>query len=169
MRVLFLAVGGNRRRAVADEAARVVTEGGRATVVVAKERSWLDTPFAPGVEVVVRSGMELRSPPRSMEWLLLFRLPRKVYRTVGRGPLRAPVSLMGRLHERAARRVQRGVVLPLLRRRHKDGPGVLHGSSYDVIIVGDAASMPDAVKLTAGASADEVRPEVAYSLAHLTG
>jgi len=172
MRVLFLAADGTRRRAVADESARVVAEGGRAVVVIGKEKTWRDTDFAPGVELVVRAGLDLRSPARSMEWLLLFRLPRKVYRTVGRGPLRGPVSAMGRLHERVALSMQRGVVLPLHRRRYKDGPidggkHILHGSSFDVIVVADSASMPDALKLLAGAKADEVRPEVAYSLAHL--
>lgn len=167
MRVLFLAGDGTRRRAVAAESAQVVAEGGRAVVVVGREKTWDDTAFAPGVELVVREGLDLRSPARSMEWLLLFHLPRQVYRTVGRGPLRRPASAMGRLHERVALSVQRGVVLPLHRRRHKDGPRVLHGSSFDVIVVADAVSMPDALDLLAGAKADEVRPVVVYSLAHL--
>lgn len=167
MRVLFLAAEGMRRRAVAVESARVVAEGGRAVVVVGREKTWDDTDFAPGVELVVRAGLDLRSPARSMEWLLLFHLPRKVYRTVGRGPLRRPVSAMGRLHERIALSVQRGVVLPLHRRRYKDGPHVLHSSSFDVIVVADAVSMPDALTLLMGAKADEVRPAVVYSLAHL--
>lgn len=172
MKVLFLAVGATRRRAVAAESARVVAEGGRAVVVIGKEKAWHDTDFAPGVDVVVRAGLDLRSPARSVEWLLLFRLPRKVYRTVARGPLRGPVSAMGRLHERVALSMQRGVVLPLHRRRFKDGPRddgkhVLHGSSFDLIVAADAASIPDALKLLAGASADEVRPRVAYSLEHV--
>jgi hypothetical protein len=69
MRVVFLALGANRRLAVTAESRLLVEAGGQAVVLVQNPRSWAKETFAPGVEVValepagrLRRALYRRSP-----------------------------------------------------------------------------------------------------------
>jgi hypothetical protein len=73
MRVLFVAVGGNRKIAVTEESRRLAEAGGHAVVLVERADAWPVNGFAPRVEVaaLARTG-------------ILVRMVRKVRHRLGR-------------------------------------------------------------------------------------
>jgi hypothetical protein len=52
MRVLFLALGANRRAAVTEESRELAAAGGHPVVLVDRPSAWAADRFAPGVEIV---------------------------------------------------------------------------------------------------------------------
>ncbi|MGW7518831.1 hypothetical protein ACWGJ2_24910 [Streptomyces sp. NPDC054796] len=196
MHVLFIALGATRKRAVREEAAEAVACGHTVLVLTETAESWRDQPFAPGVELVEMTRLELRHAPRFLEWALLFRAPRAAVSLLGRGPLRRPVGRAGRSYERRlARRVHHRLFLPCYRGLYGDAVTVRHRlarqlvreRSVDHVVVCDPASMPMALQLTRRRTAPGARggtvsgravgtgragdgvpvPGLSYSAAHL--
>jgi hypothetical protein len=170
--VLFLALGANRRRATVAESARAVAGGDRVTVVVADSAGWGTEKFADGVEVIDIAQLEMRHSWMPAEQLVLFRLPGRGFRLVGRGPLREwsrrahrgyRRRLADRLHQRTflpLLRRGRGTFIPNLIRRH------LGTTNVDLLVVNDPASMPAAVDLLRSFDGSGPPPHVAYSFDH---
>ncbi|MFC6021547.1 hypothetical protein ACFP2T_35935 [Plantactinospora solaniradicis] len=170
MHVLFLALGATRRRAVIEESAQVVADGGRAVVLVAATRPWSRERFHPEVEVVDLTRLETRGPIRKVERALLFSGPGLVFRAAGRGPMKTFVRRAGGAYERRiASPVHRALMfrkgddpaelrLRLIRRQ------VLAGRPpFDLFVVSDPASMPPAARLLAEPDGtDSPAPRVAY-------
>ncbi|MEV1146627.1 hypothetical protein [Micromonospora sp. NPDC049799] len=157
MHVLFLAIGGTRRRAVVDESAQVVAEGHRATVVTDRAAQWSRDQWHTGVRVVELAEIEQRLPALRIEQAVLFRAPRKVLRTIGRGPLRGVARRAEKSYERrvAARAHRlflrtRGKVRGDARPRMVDAL-VRRGPAVDLVVVTDPVAMPYAERLTGGA------------------
>ncbi|PWU44324.1 hypothetical protein DLE60_20445 [Micromonospora globispora] len=164
MHVLFLSVGGTRRRAVVEESAQVLADGGTATVVVDRAGPWSKETFATGVTVVELAGLEQRQPALRFEQAVLYKAPRKVLRTVGRGPLRRFAKRAEKSYERrVASRVHRA----LLRMRGDVRPRLVEslirrGAGVDVVVVTDPLAMPYAARLVTGA-AQASKPSVCFS------
>ncbi|MEU4567478.1 hypothetical protein [Micromonospora sp. NPDC023956] len=165
-RTLFLALGGNRARVVVEESARVVADGGHATVVVDELTAWRGQRFAPGVRVVELARLQREHLPVAAEQLIVHRVPRAALRAVGRGRLSGWSQRAGRAYDRRiAGRVHRRIFLPvyhrfwgdaryrLLRRRiARDG--------LDLLVVADPVSIPVAARLLA----DRICPDISYGL-----
>jgi hypothetical protein len=143
MRVLFLALGGNRRSAVTGETRAVAAAGGRPTVLVAGLGRWADERFAPGVEVVPLTRYP-RHWPLAIEHLLLYRGPQFLLRRLA-GP--GAVPLYNRL---VANRVRRWLLRPVYGRLWPDGihwqlDAFLAGCGrFDAVVVSDTRSFPPA-------------------------
>ncbi|WP_395104642.1 hypothetical protein [Actinomadura sp. SCN-SB] len=167
MNVLFLALGGTRRPAVAAEARRVVADGGTATVLVRKAASWEKDPLPSGVKLV-----ELGTYQRDRPWwvrLPLYRLPRLLLRVCLPGPL-------GGTRERVDNAYRRRVARPIdrrLARFYRRDPGMirrraldralLSAGPVDLIVVGDAQSLVGASELAEKVNDASVR--LVYTLA----
>jgi hypothetical protein len=175
VRVLFLALGGNRARAAVEESAQVVAVGGRPVVLVDTLRPWRRMSFDPAVEVVELSTLESTRMPVRLERAVLFTVPRRLFRVVGRGPLRQPARRVSARYEtRVAERLHRQVVLPMIRPRWGEGTCpvlcryLAKGGDLDAIVVLDPASMPYAAGLVAGyRSAGTRPPRLAFGIDHL--
>jgi hypothetical protein len=167
--VLFLALGGTRRRAALDETTRVIDRGGEATLVVTDAAQWRNFRLSPAVRVVQLRELELGHGWMPFEQLALVRFPRFIFRIVGLGPVK-------RWSERAAGAYQRRIAdplhqrafLPLLRR----GPGAaaaslirarVGGQPVDLLVANDPASLPTAVALLQTYDRGD-SPRVAYSI-----
>ncbi|GAA3371500.1 hypothetical protein GCM10020367_22420 [Streptomyces sannanensis] len=172
MQVLFLALGGSRKRAVVEESADVVAAGGRAVVLVDRKKSWASVAFAPGVEVVTPDELEARHLPRRIERFVLFRIPRLVASVLGVGPVRRMSRRALKAYERrVAGRVHRRVFLPVHRRvwptvadriarRHFGG-----GGGPELLVVTDPWSVQHAVRLMEAWESDRLAtPCVTYSV-----
>jgi glycogen synthase len=164
--VLFLALGATRRRAVVEESARVVAAGGRAVVLIAESAMWRRDPFAPGVEVVPLGEIEPRTTPRFAEWAVFYRLSRVPLRLLAATPMAEWSRSTERKYERRLmRRVRSGshllradpAVEPVTDRDTRVRDDVralmikwrlLGGRGFDLLVVTDPASMPEAVRLT---------------------
>lgn len=169
MRVLFLALGGSRKRAAVEESAQVVADGGQAVVLIDKAAGWRQVTFDPAVEVVDLAGLENRRLPLRIEQFLLFKAPRRGLRAVGRGPLRGLAGrAAGAYESRIADRVHRRVVLPAYRSRWGGVPllrrQVLRDTVFDLMVVTDPVSMPYAARLLAGYDAAGDPPRLAFGL-----
>jgi hypothetical protein len=142
-RVLFLALGGNRRPAVTAESRIVAAAGGRPTVLVSGPVRWADERFAPGVEVVPLSRYR-RHWPLAIEHLVLYRGPAFLLRRIAGS---AAVSIYNRT---IANRVRRWLVRPVYSRLWPDGSHrqldtFLAGCGpFDAVVVSDARSFPAA-------------------------
>jgi hypothetical protein len=143
MRVLFLALGGNRRPAVTTESGAVAAAGDRPTVLVAGSARWTGEKFAGGVEVVPLSRYR-RHWPLAIEHLLLYRAPQFVLRRIaGSGA----VSLYNRL---IADRLRRWLIRPVYGRLWPDGihrqldAFLAECGPFDAVVVSDARSFPAA-------------------------
>jgi hypothetical protein len=164
MHVLFLSVGGTRRRAVVEESAQVRADGGTATVLVDRAAPWARETFADGVRVVELTALEARRPAARVERAVLDAAPRRVLRAVGRGPLRGFARRAEKAYEkrvaarahRALRRV-RGDVRPKLVDALVRG-----GKPVDVVVVTDPLAMPYAARLVTGAP-EASTPRVCFS------
>lgn len=173
--VLFIAVGANRRRAVAEDSRTLVEAGGRATVLLADRKPWAEFPFAAGVRVL--SSVTPAGPahwPVRAEQLVLFRAPRAVlHRLAGRGSARAK-RVVSAYERRVANRVHRRVFQPAYARFWGDRDfrqfaSVVRGAGpYDALVVCDPDSFPVAQRLlTALAGAGGKAPRVAYRIDQL--
>lgn len=172
MQVLFLAFGAARKRAVAAESAAVVAAGGRAVVLVSDKKRWVNETLAASVELVTPAELEARHLPRRIERAVLYQGPRRVARSLGRGPLGVKAkkalktyekSLAGRLHRRvfvpAHRRVWPSAGDRMIQRCFgpQGGP--------DLVVVADAQSIRRAVELMESwDSVGRGTPRVAYSV-----
>jgi hypothetical protein len=171
MRVLFLALGATRRLAVTEESARVAAAGGWAVVLVDQAKPWRDG-FAHGVHVIEAAQVESGHRPRVIEKALLFRAPKRLFRLVGRGRLAPSARRAARAYERRiANPLHRRVFLPAYRRLWRRArPRLIHhhlpaGASFDLLVVGDPASMPTAVGiLDRYRAGGRLPPEVAFGL-----
>ncbi|MFC4145030.1 hypothetical protein ACFO0M_02065 [Micromonospora mangrovi] len=164
MHVLFLSVGGTRRRAVVEESAQVVADGGTATVVVDRVAPWSRETFADGVRVIDLAGLEQRQRAARVEQAVLFKAPRKVLRTVGRGPLRRFAKRAEKSYEkRIAARAHRAFVRLRGDLRPKLVDGLLRrGNPVDVLVVTDPVAMPYAARLLTGGR-PAAQPRVCFS------
>lgn len=167
MNVLFLALGASRKRAVVEECAQVVADGGTATVVVESLRPWQKAGFAPGVTLVDSAVLQRARLPMRVEHLVVYRAPRAVLRRVaGAGAAKA-------YEKKVADRFHRRVFMPAYRRMRGGVRGQLVAAHiarsprpFDWMIVADSLSMPDAVQVLNDLGADR-RPGVAYSIDHV--
>ncbi|WP_141578948.1 hypothetical protein [Actinomadura sp. WMMA1423] len=154
MNVLFLALGGSRRRAVAAEAEHLLQHGDKVTVLVDKASRWRKGPQIPeGADTVELSRLEGGYRPAAVR-LLLNRLPLLLLRVCLPGPLG---GLRKRVRSAYVRRIDRPVDRRLARFYRRDAAGVrrrviardlLRGRSVDVVIVGDPGSMVLASELS---------------------
>jgi hypothetical protein len=170
-RVLFLALGGTRRRETVAESARVVATGGQAVILVDRADGWRSEQLAPGVELIELAGLLSRHAPWRAQEAVLFGAPRALLRAAGRGRLRRFAERVGAAYERRlAWRVHRRVFLPAYERiwgrtrqstveRH-----LLRGAAYDVMVVHDPMSMPMAVRLITGDAFAGRTPAVRFGL-----
>jgi hypothetical protein len=167
--VLFLAEGGNRKRAAVADAERVVAAGGRATLVIRQASKWRDEPVSDGVRVIDLHELEKQERWMPVEWLLLVRLPRFAFRVVGLGPVKGIADRASRAwRRRVANPLHARVFLPLIRRRERSRPesllerGIGARTAVDLLVITDPASMPTAVDFLHGHDV----PRVAYGLDH---
>ncbi|HEX6967834.1 MAG TPA: hypothetical protein VF174_03280 [Micromonosporaceae bacterium] len=176
MKALFLALGATRRRAVLEEAAQVLAKGGRVVVLIDSLSAWHSEFFPSGVDVVDIGKLEQRHLPRKLEALVLYRIPCGLLQVIGRGPLRELARrAIKSYRRRIADRVHRRLFLPLYRRVWSQKRAqiieryVLRGVSFDVVVVSDPLSMPDAVRLLHYYEQLGVTPpKVTYSVDHAT-
>ncbi|MEU1214757.1 hypothetical protein ACFYSH_22290 [Streptomyces sp. NPDC005791] len=171
MQVLFLALGGSRKRAVLDESAEAVSNGAHVLVVVDKKKSWQNVQFAPGVAVTTLAALEARHLPRRMEHAVLYRAPRATVRAVGRGPLHGRARRALKTYERrVAARLHRKVFMPLHRRVWPDAKARMVRAPFeargglDLLVVSDALSVPRAAQLMEAWTAEGTAPRVCYGL-----
>jgi hypothetical protein len=163
MRVLFLALGGNRRAAVTAESRAIATAGDEPTVLVAGPARWADERFAPGVEVVPLTRYR-RHWPLAIEHQVLYRAPRFVLRRLA-GP--GAVSLYNRL---IADRVRRWLVRPVYGRLWPDGPHrqldtfLADYGRCDAVVVADARSFPAARRVVERLAESGDAPRVAFRI-----
>jgi hypothetical protein len=73
MRVLFLALGANRRVAVTEESRELAEAGGRPIVLVDRPAAWAADRFAPGVEIVSLAVLVRGRWPAFVEKVVLLR------------------------------------------------------------------------------------------------
>jgi hypothetical protein len=173
MRVLFLALGGNRRLAAIEESRVVAEAGGSPVVLVAGMARWEDETFAPGVEVVSLSGYR-KHWPLAAEHLLLFRGPRFLLRrAAGFGTERADRVVTA--YDRGfANRVHRRAFRPVYVRLWRDGihrqldAFLAEHGLFDAIVVADARSFPAAQRVFEQTEAAAgARPRVAFRIDQL--
>lgn len=175
-RVLFLAVGGARKRAVLEDAAEVVAGGGRATVLVGDRAAWRRERFPAGVTVVGLTELEGRQLPVRVERTVLYRAPRFAFRLVGRGRLAAFGKRAGGAYERRiADRVHRRVFLPAYQRLRRGGHfpllvrHLLRAEPPQLVVVTDSASIPLGAQLVRESAAYAASaPQVCFGLDYLT-
>jgi len=152
VKVVFLALGATRRPMVISESARVVAEGGTATILIERRSSWADDSFPGGVEIVeLRELVRRYRPDAVTRWL--FRFPERFFRACAPGPLRRGGD---RLYRAFRWRVARPLDKRLARRYRSDAAAVrrkalrqavLSGARPDLVVVADAASMAPAAAL----------------------
>ena len=169
MRVLFLAFGAYRKRAVVEECAKVLADGGTATVVVESMVPWRRAGLPDGVTVVDSAALQAERLAMRIERLVIYRGPAFILRRVaGRRAKRAMAA-----HKKAADKFHRRIFLPAYRRLSAETRGRLiarrlgrRKERYDWVIVGDATSMPDAVELLDALG--DASPGVAYSVDYVS-
>lgn len=152
MHVLFLALGANRRRAVREEARRVIDDGGRAVVLVTGHSAWADEPWPAGVRVVRVPDTGTHWPLRA-EKALLYKVPRRLLAGAAKVARRDPKRWAKAYEKRAADRLHRKVFLPAYRKAWPNRPkealvtAVRGQGPYDAFVVTDPASFPVAHEL----------------------
>ena len=168
MRVLFLAFGGYRKRAVVEECEQVLADGGTATVLVDVTTSWRRAGLPDGVTVVDAATLRRERLAMRIEDLVVYRGPRFVLRRVARRRSKRVLAA----HKKVADRLHNRVVLPVYRRLSAESRGRLIArrlgrtdERYDWIIVADSPSMPDAAELLDALG--DAQPGVAYSVDYL--
>jgi hypothetical protein len=144
--VVFLAVGGDRRRGVIEAAGQVVAAGGRATVIVGASALWDEVD--PRVRVVALDPVEGRRVPMRVERGLLHVAPGALLRGVGRLAGRSRAERLGSAYRRRfAERVERRVTRPALRSIFGDiRPELVRqevaAQAPGLVVIADAASLP---------------------------
>src|SRR5258707_1167036 len=145
MRVLFLALGANRRLAVTEESRRLAEAGERPVVLIDDPRSWTAETFAPGVTVLSLREQPAGHWPVAAEQLVLFRGGGWLLR--GGGGRRGG-GLAGAYEGGIADRLHRRGFLPLYRRLWRDGADRpleafrRRQGRFDAIVVTDPQSFP---------------------------
>ncbi|WP_405425501.1 hypothetical protein [Micromonospora sp. NBC_00617] len=174
-RVLFLAVGGARKRAVLEESAEVVAGGGSATVLISDAAAWRRERFPAGVRVVSLADLDRRRLPVRVEQNLLFRAPRFAFRMAGRGRLAAFSKRAGKAYERRiADRVHRRIFLPAYGRLQRGGQfpllarHVLRAAPPELMVITDPASIPLGAQIARDAAEyGSAAPRVCFGLDYL--
>ncbi|WP_199752443.1 hypothetical protein [Actinoplanes sp. ATCC 53533] len=170
MNVLFLALGAGRRRAVVEESAKVVANGGTATVVVATAHPWT-AEIASGVTVIDSSVLHRAQLPWRIERLVVYRGPRFVLKkALGR----RGKSAVRTYEKKVADRFHRRVFLPIHKRLRRDVRSQLIAQHitrsprpYEWIVVTDSRSMPEAVEVLDNLRAD-TRIGLVWSADHIS-
>jgi len=168
MRVLFLALGANRRLAVTQESARLAEAGDRPVVLVDDRNTWAAETFAPGVTVLSLREQAGGHWPTAAEQLVLFRGPTFLLRRLGRRGGR----LAGAYQRRIADRLHHRAFLPLYRRLWPDGADRpldafrRRQGRFDAILVTDPQSIPAARRLVGPAGRPDA-PRVAFRIDQL--
>jgi hypothetical protein len=173
MRVLFLALGGNRRLAAIEESRAVAEAGGNPVVLVSGMARWEDETFAPGVDVVPLSNYR-KHWPLAAEHLVLFRGPRFLLRRVaGFGTARAD-RVVSAYDRGFANRVHRRAFRPVYVRLWHDGihrqldAFLVECGLFDAIVVADARSFPAAQRVVEQMeAATGARPRIAFRVDQL--
>jgi hypothetical protein len=169
MRVLFLALGANRRLAVTQESRLLAEAGERPVVLVDDPSSWAAETFAPGVTVLSLREQSDGHWPVAVEQLVLFRGPTALLRRVGghRGG-----RLASAYERRIADRLHHRGFLPLYRRLWRDSAERpleafrRQQGSFDAIVVTDPQSFPVAQRLV-GPPGRDAAPRVAFRIDQL--
>lgn len=170
MRVLFLAVGATRRRAVTAEIAEVLAAGGEAVLVVDSRRPWRGEHLDPRVRVVDLAAEEGRRPVFVAERRALLGAPLAVLRLAGRGPLRRAGRAGEAYQRRLAAAVHSRVTVPAYRRIRPQArrrliervAGPL--DAFDLVVVADPMSLPEADRLRTSGRRDGGAPVLCYSI-----
>jgi hypothetical protein len=169
--VLFLALGASRKRAVVDECAKVVADGGTATVMVDAIKQWQRAGFGTGVTVFDAAVLLRARLPMRIERLVVYRGPRFV---LNKAPGRWGRRAAGAYQEKVADRFHRRVFMPAYARLRGKPRGQLVAEHitrsprpFDWIVVTDPVSMPVAVQVLDHLGTDR-RVGLAYSVDHLS-
>ncbi len=173
MNVLFLALGGGRRKGTLAEADQVIAEGGRALILVDSFGPWKLESVPEGVEMVGLTSLERQHWPMQVTDALILRAPDRLLRAIGRGPVR-------RLAKRIRGAYKRRVGQPIHRRvtvgYHKLWPDRHHGlvmslvrrREIDFIVVTTHQSMIRAARMQRDLDAAAIsRPKTRFSIDHL--
>ncbi|MEU4213748.1 hypothetical protein [Actinoplanes sp. NPDC026623] len=171
MNILFLALGASRKRAVVEECAKVVADGGTATVMVESIAPWQRAGFATGVTVIDSASLQRAQLPLRIERLVVYRGPEFLLRKVlGRRGKRAA----GAYKKKVADRFHRRVFMPAYQRLRGDTRSALVAQHitrsprpFDWIVIADPVSMPEAAQVmdTLGTGS---RVGLAYSVDHIS-
>lgn len=177
--VLFMALGGTRRRAVEKEAVSIAERGGEVTILIATPWAWPVRNFPAGTRVVALK--QLERGLWQLEALLFSAGPGFLYRKIYHGKLRRffPKGAFQRFMLRVTRGLSQWEATRIYNRRFKTvgyssgrlpqaGPNwrPLDGRSFDLLVVADALSMPAAVDFLAHASERGGKPQVVFSADH---
>ena len=160
--VLILAEGGQRKRAAITDAETVVARGGQATLVLRQRSKWAAEAISDQVRIVDLHDLEKQERWMPLEWLLLVRGPRFVFRVV------RSERASRAWRNRVANPLHRRVFLPIMRRREGSRPeslvdrGIGASTVVDAMVITDPGSMPTAADYL---DRHDV-PLVAYSLDH---
>jgi hypothetical protein len=170
MAVVILALGATRRRATVAEAEAVLAAGATPVVVVDSLRSWGRDPLPAGVRTVEVASQLRKHGPLRVEHAILYGLPRRTLRLVGRGRLAPKAKKAMAAYERKfANRVHNRVVTPLhIRLWPKARAASVKravGDWIDLVVATDPASFAIAAELAASpATASGSAPQVASSI-----
>lgn len=170
MAVVILALGATRRRATVAEAEAVLTAGVAPLVVVDSLRPWAGDPLPSGVRAVEVASLLREHPALRAEHAILYGLPRRTLRLLGRGRLAPKARKATAAYERRfADRVHNRVVMPLHRRLWPATRAVsvkrATGERIDLVLATDPASFALAAQLAAPAvTATGSAPSVAFSI-----
>jgi hypothetical protein len=170
--IVFVAEGGNRKRAAVAEAEQALAAGDDVTLVIRHRSQWDSQAGIPaGARVIDLHGLEKQERWVPVEWLLLVRGPRFAFRILGVGPLKAFSERASRAwRHRIANPLHARVFLPLVRRREQSRPvallerGLGGRTRVDLLVVTDPMSMPSAVEFLDRHPATRV----AYDVEHAT-
>ncbi|GAA3336032.1 hypothetical protein GCM10020358_06660 [Amorphoplanes nipponensis] len=168
MRVLFLALGANRRLAVTEETRTLVQAGERPVVLVDRAESWAGDEFAAGVELVELAGLGRDHWPLTAERLVLHRAPKALLRRAGG---RRGKRLVSAYDRRIGRPLHKRVFLPLYGRLWRDAADRplaefnRRWGRFDTLVVTDPQSFPAAQRL---AAAGRHRPRIAFRIDQVT-
>lgn len=168
MRVLFLALGANRRLAVTEESRKLAETGGRPVVLVDRAETWAAEEFAAGVEVVALAGLGGEHWPLAAERLVLHRAPRSLLRRVGG---RRGKRLASAYDRRIGRPLHRRVFVPLYGRLWRDAADrpltefSRRWGRFDALVVTDPQSFPVAQRLAGG---ERHNPRIAFRIDQVT-
>jgi hypothetical protein len=175
VRVLFLALGNYRRRAVIDEATSVLAGGGSATVILSDIGQWEVETFPEGLDVLDITHMERDHLPLRLERKIVFGLPRRILKLTGRGRLRRPSRRVWKYYKRRfAKPVHRRAMERYNHiyrdRRHALTMSRVTATPYDYINVTDYLSIPVAARVMSDldASPQKAAPQVIFGIDYLS-
>lgn len=168
MRVLFLALGAGRTRAVATESARIVAAGGHAVVLL--EKRWRTVPLDPAVELVQLPDLEASDRISRIGRFIVYEIADRIFKVIGRGPFRKRARRMAKTYRRGAGEIFTRVVSPvcqavwgqgrhrLIKRR------MLRAVPFDLIVVTDSPSILAAHPLLRSYRRGATRPSLSFGI-----